>query len=181
MAAQDVREIIPRVRRAIEGPVTPPGALTDDQVLALAADALADVILLTAGQWEHELLVSERDETTNVPIEWTIDPELSLPEESMIAAQAAITYFFHQFKDLKVAQRIQNEGQEWEYQISATVLRDWIKMLQEQRDESLEALGRSNPALARYGSFLEVRDSVGAALLEPWRGGGSGGQALLPA
>jgi hypothetical protein len=176
MAAQDVREFIPRVRRAIEGPVpTSADELSDASVEALAADAIADVILLTVGAWQHALVVSERDADSNVPTHWAVDPGLSLEEESVIAAQAAITYFFHLVRNQKISERIQNEGGEWEYAYSATLMRDQIKLLQDMRDRALAALQSSNPALARYASILAVRDRVGSALLEPWTHGGLGG------
>lgn len=176
MAAQDVRELIPRVRRAIEGPVSPAqaDALSDSQVEALAADAIADVILLTVGQWPHTLEVSERDVDTQVPLHWSITDELSLPEESMIAAQAALTFFFHEFRDRKVSEHLENEGQVWEYTLSANMLRDQIKLLIDTRDAALSSLKADHPVLARYASILHVRDRVGAALLEPWTFGGLG-------
>jgi hypothetical protein len=182
VAAQDVAELIPRVRRALEGPVelTGPDALTDDQVEALAADAIADIILLTIGAWPHTLEVSTRSDT-GVPEHYTVTPELSLPEESVIAAQAAITYFFHQVKNLKVSESITNEGQTWDYTLSANLLRDQVKLLQTQRDDALAALTRAHPALARYASILSVRDRVGSALQEPWANGGLGGGQYLDA
>ncbi len=177
MAQQDVAELLPRVRRAVEGPVPlPPGAaLTDDQLLAITADAIADVILFTSGRWAHSLVVTQRAPVTNVPTGWAVDPGLSSEEESMIAAQAALTYYFHIFKDQKISERIRNEGQEWEYTMSATLLRDQMAMLMAQRDMALEALNRDSPILARYASFLQVRDKVAAAHLEPWVAGGLGG------
>lgn len=182
MAAQDVRLLVPRVRRALEGPVPlPSGALSDDQVVAVTADAIADVILLTAGAWNHTLEVTDTDVDTGFPDEWAISPELSLQEESVIAAQAAITYFFHRFRSEKISERIAQEGREWEWQKSANVLRDWIKLLQDQRDAALTALMRVHPALARYASILAVRDRAGAAMLEPWTVNGlGGGQELAP-
>lgn len=183
MAAQDVADLIPRVRRALEGPVelTGPDRLTDAQVEALAADAVADIILLTVGAWPHTLEVTAPDPDTGHPLHYAVTPELTLPEESVIAAQAAITYFFHQVKNLKVSETITNEGQSWDYQLSANLLRDQVKLLQMQRDESLKALIRTHPALARYASILNVRDRVGAALLEPWANGGLGGGQYLDA
>lgn len=183
MAAQDVRELIPRVQRAVYGPEVPTsGALTDDQLAAMAADAIADVILMTTGQWEHTLEVTARDGTTNYPTEWAVDPALSLEEESVIAAQAALTYFFQSVKSQKTSERISHEGREWEYSISANVLRDQIKLLIDQRNMALDALKFANPVMARYASILSVRDALGAAMLEPWRNDGlGGGQVLLPA
>lgn len=175
MAAQDVRELIPRVRRAIEGPAgVSTGALSDDQVLALAADSISDIILFTVGRWGHALLVTHRA-TGNIPDEWAVDPGLEPQEESVVAAQAGITFFFHTVTNKKISESIQNEGQTWDYQLSATVLRDQVKLLQDQRDRALEALMEAHPVLARYASILAVRDRVGAAILEPFTfNGGTG-------
>lgn len=180
MAAQDVRELVPRVRRAIEGPVPlATGALTDEQIEALTADCIADIILMTNGAWEHTLVVSERD-GEQVPISWAVDPALELQEESIVAAQAAVTYFFHQFRDLKTSERIRDEGTEWEWATSATLLRDHLKALVEQRDAALAAIKADNPVMARYASFLQVRDPLMAAVIEPYVGGvGLGGGQLL--
>lgn len=181
MAAQNVGELAPRLRRAIEGPVTVtgPDALTDAQLTAMAADAIADVILNTAGAWEHQLLIAHRDDGTNAPDQWEVDPELKPEEESMIAAQAALTYFFHAFKDRKVSERIQNEGQSWEYAFNGAMLRDWLKLLQQQRDDALNSLKDANPVMARYASFLAIRDQLAAVQLEPWTMGGLGGGQII--
>jgi hypothetical protein len=184
VAAQDVAEIIPRVRRAIEGPVplAPSDALTDTQLLAWTADAIGDIILITVGKWPHSLVVTERDTDTNVPTAWGVDPGLDPQEEGVVAAQAAIQFFFHQVKDMKVSERIVNEGQQWEWAKSATLLRDQIKLLTDQRNAMLEGLLEKFPVLARYASILEVRDRLGATLLEPWSrtGGLGGGQEQAP-
>jgi hypothetical protein len=163
MAAQDVRELIPRVRRAMEGPVPPAVPLSDEAVLAATADALSDIILLTVGEWGHVLAITHRDTASGAADEWSIDPALTPEEESVVAAQAAISYFFHAFKDIKVSEKIENEGASWEWAKSANLFRDQIKMLQDQRDRALAALQSSHPALARYASILEVRDRLGAA------------------
>lgn len=186
MAAQDVRELIPRVRRAIEGPVPlTSGGLTNDQILAWTADALADIILLSVGAWPHALIVTGRDTDTNAPSEWAVDPEMRTDEETVVASQAALTYFFHEFKDGKVSEAITNEGQSWDWSKSATLLKDQFAMLREERDLALSALVRENPPLARFVSLLEVRDRLAAVHLEPWSyGGGLGGgynDWLLPA
>lgn len=191
MPPQDVRELVPRVRRAIEGPVPlDSGALTDDQVEALAADCIADIILLTEGTWGHTLSVSELDPDTNFPLHYTVEPELMLPEQSVVATQAAVQYFVFSTKDVKTVERIRNESREWEYQRSPNILRDFLKALIEQRDAAIDAIKALDPPLARYASFLAVRDPLAAARLEPWaleqgRGGpyywGDGTLALPPA
>lgn len=177
MAAQDVADLIPRVRRAIEGPdsLNPPlQPLGDPQIEALAADCIADIILLTGGEWGHTL---ERvpDESSDGVEDYYVDPPLSLEEESLIAAQAALTYFFHQYKDAKVSERVVNEAQAWEWERSSTLLRDYLKLLVDTRNQALTALKATHPVLARAASILVVRDRVAAAYLEPWTGEGLGG------
>lgn len=181
MAAQDVRELIPRVRRAIEGPVPlTSGALEDGQVEALAADCIADIILFTEGAWHHALDVGELD-GNGVPAHWTVDPGLSLPEQSLVAAQAAVQFFIYTVKNGKTSERIKNESREWEWTKSPTLLKDWFAELVKARDLALNTVVAMNPPMARYASILAVRDPLAASLLEPWSpdGAGRGGQRLL--
>jgi hypothetical protein len=182
MAAQDVRALVPRVRRAIEGPVPlTSGALTDGQVEALAADCIADIILLTEGLWGHTLDPSETDPDTGYPLHYTVDPELSLPEQSLIASQAALQNFIFTVKDGKVSERIRNESREWEWSKSSKLLSDWLQQLISARNSALDTVTAVNPPMARYASILAVRDTLAAAVLEPWTSGsGRGGQLLAP-
>lgn len=182
MAAQDVRELVPRVRRAIEGPVPlTSGALSDEQVEALAADCIADIILLTEGLWGHTLTVGEVDPDTGYPLHWLVDPELSLPEQSLVAAQAAVQFFIYTVKDGKTSERIKNESREWEWQKSPTLLKDWFAELVKARDAALQTVIDTDTIMARYASILAAREPLIAALIEPWApaGGGMGGQHLL--
>lgn len=166
---QAVEDYIPRVRRAIEGPVPladgAAGRLTDTQVEALTADALADIILLTKGQWPHKLL---RD--APVPDEsWSVDPAISEPEERMIALQVALNYFYFVFQNAKTGEVIQNEGQSYEWSKSAQAMVRQIDAVKEARDRALEAVLAEFPVLAKYASFIATRDVTAAPLLEPWR------------
>jgi hypothetical protein len=178
MAAQDVRELVPRVRRALEGPVAATNGLSEAQIEAVTADAIADLILLTAGEWEHTLTATSVDPDTEVQ-HYAVEPELSLAEQSLVAAQAALTQVFHVLRDAKVSETIRSEGQEWSYDRSANVLRDWLKALQDQRDKALEALEAGNPIMVRVSSILAVRDRLASAVIEPWlASSGAGGYEL---
>lgn len=185
MAAQDVADIVPRVRRALEGvkalPDDDAARLTDAQVEAAAADAIGDLILYTGGAWLHSIAISAHDDATGVD-SFTVDPGLSFEEQGLVAVQAALNHFFHVFREQKISESIRAEGREWDYTRSANLLRDAIKLLKEQRDLALQSLQASYPALARAASFLATRDPVVAALIEPYTDGysGAGGQALLP-
>lgn len=185
MAAMDVRALIPRVRRAIEGPAPlATGGLSDDQVEALAADCIADIILFTEGLWLHTLSVSEFDDSGDfpVPLHYEVDPELTLPEQALIAAQAALQNFLFTFKDVKTSERIRNEAREWEWTKSTTLLKDWLAELISARDKALESvLAEGTMIMARYASILAVRDPLISAVIEPWtRDAGMGGQLLTP-
>lgn len=174
MAAQDVRELVPGVKRAIDGPAPATEALTDDQALALAADCIADIILLTSGQWGHTLAISERD-ANGVPTEWSVEPALSLAEERLVAAQAALQFYLPLLRSQKVGETITNEGQTWSWQMNGAGLRDYLRALIDQRDKALAALEEEHPVLAQFVSVLQVRDPLAAAVLEPWVQGGLGG------
>lgn len=176
--AQDLAVVIPRVRRAVEGPVPladgAPGRLTDDQVVAMAADAVADIILLTNGRWGHTLI---RDvSSADPPVEtWEVDPNLTEPEERLIALQSALGYTLYKYSDAVTSESIQSEGQSWETQRSATTITQQIKSATEARDAALAAAVAENPVLAQYASLLAARDPVGYRLIEPWRRFAPGG------
>lgn len=166
MAAQDIAEIVPRVRRALEGPIPVNPALTEGAVKAVTADAVADLILFTNGRWPHQLVVAHRDDDTNYPDEWSVDPGLTPSDESLVAYQAALTNVGVLMRDMKVSERIKDEAKEWEWQLSATAVRDWLKALIDARDRALESVFAGTPVVARVASILHARDPVGAALVE---------------
>lgn len=165
---QDVRLLVPRVRRALE----PSGAeaLTDDQVKDLVADAIAEVILYSEGSVEWTLSVTETE--NDIPVEYAIDPALDLPEQTVVANQAALNHYFHVFNEAKMSERIRNPAYEWEYARSANLIVAQFQQLVAERDKALEALADVGAPLDSYVSFLSVRDAYTAALVEPWVAGG---------
>lgn len=168
---RDVRVLAPRVRRAIEGPAGPPPgtlALSDEQVEEVTADAVADAILYSGGLFGHQLVVTERDPDVGFPLHWQTEVQLDEWEGSFVAAQAALTYFFHLFRDKKTSEVITSEGRSWEYQLSATLLNSQLKMLQDQRNAALTALRQLHPVLDRFASVLAVRDLQTQTVLEWW-------------
>lgn len=167
MPTEDIRVLIPRVRRAVEG-VGTPQVLTPDQIKDLIADAVADVILFTGGLWGHELIVTARDPITGSASEYATSEPLTLAEGSVIAAQAALTHVFQQLKELKVQETIRDEGQEWSYTISAQALRDYLKFLQGQRDLALAEVEAQHPIPTAFVSFLHERDALVARAVEPF-------------
>lgn len=164
-AEHDIRVMVPRVRRAVEGVGKAP-VLSDDDVKDLVADALAEVILYSGGLFGKELIVTER--VDGIPVEYAVDPELSLPEETVVATQAALNHLFHQFSDAKTSERISNPAYEWEYAKSANLLQQQFQQLVAARDKALEAVADEDAPLDGYVSFLAVRDGYTAALVEPW-------------
>lgn len=169
--ATDIRVLVPRVRRALD--VTPE-QLSDDDTKDLVADAIADIILYSGGLFGKDLTVAERD-AADVPIEYTTSDELTLPEGSLIASQAALNWFFHRFNEASVSERIGDEAVVWERQKSASLLRDQFKLLIDQRDAAIAQIVDAGAALDSYVSFLEVRDAYTAALIEPWTQPGAAG------
>lgn len=168
----DVRELIPRTRRAIEGPAPlAPGAqgyLDDDQVEALIADAVADVIFYTGGLFAHTLSVTTRDATTNAPTGWDVDPALEESEATVVVATAALAHFFHAFRDLKVAEEIADEGSRWSYNLSANLVLEQMRMLRDARAKALERIEFANPVPTVFVNLLEARDAVTARAIEPY-------------
>lgn len=166
MAETDVRVLIPRIRRKLEGIGAP--AASDDDVKFAAADAIADVILFEGSAFGKQLLVTSTDDTYNAPDEYATSEELTLPEGEVVAAQAALNRFFFSFVGTKISQTIKDEAQEWSYGLSSTLLRDQLNALIKERDKAIEALGDGGHTLARYSSFLAVRDCEVARVIEPF-------------
>lgn len=174
MAATDIRVMVPRVRRALEGTATP--SLTDDQIKDLIADAIAEIILYTDSVFGKTLDVSAED-PPGVPSEYTTSDALTLAEQSVVAAQASLDHFFHEFVNTRTSEVIADEAQRWEVTKSAQLLRDQFALLIRLRDEALEQIRDEGYALDRYASFIEVRDQHTSQLVEPWvRGYLSSGQ-----
>lgn len=167
--SQAVAEFTPRVRRAIEGPIPladgAPGRLTDGQVEALAADAIADIILQTAGNWPRQLIrvALPPDES------WAIEPAIPEVEQRMIAMQSALNFFFFVFQNAKTSEAITNEGQSYEWTKSAQAMVEQMRTLKDERDKALAGLLAEFPIMARYASILAVRDYQHYALIERWR------------
>jgi len=177
---RDVRVLIPRTRRALDGPhATGSGSvaahLSDDELTGLIADAIGDVIFYSGGTvFGHTLEVVARDTYYQAPIDWRTDTELTLPEQTIVIAQAAINYFMHKLAELQYAREtIQDEGQEWTYEIPAALLREQLKTLTAARDKALETVKTQGAALDSYVSFITERDALVAAYIEPWVSGGS--------
>lgn len=182
---RDTQVLIPRVRRALDGPDALTGAsaitggqLSDEQVNNVIADAIADVIFYSGGLFGHTLEVTARDADYQAPIAWLVDPALTDAEATVIVAQAALNYFFSWAKTIKTNQRIADEGQEWEYSLSAQLLVEQIKALRDARDRALEQLSLDEGANDDWISTIQMRDAQTSAMIEPWVLGGVGGQQV---
>lgn len=183
---KDVRVLIPRMRRALDGPhATGSGAvastLSDEELTGVIADAIGAVVFYSGSAWGKQLEVTARDNYYLAPISWQTSEELTEAEGTVVIAQAAIDYFHNTLATLKTQERIADEGQEWQYQISAQAVSERIKALQKARDEALEILKATESNTDAWESFIAVRDAHVSSLIEPWVGGGGmGGQSYDP-
>jgi hypothetical protein len=169
----NVEVMIPRTRRAIDGPMASGSAsvastLGDPEVALLIADAIADVIFYAGGVWGYSLSGAAPD-AYGAPTTFEVTPDLPLEHQTVVIAQAALNHFFHAMRDAKVAETIANEAQSWSWQKSATLLNEYFKMLREQRDRALElAVAEGGGGLEAYVSFIAVRDATTSAIIEPY-------------
>lgn len=171
----DIKVLIPRTRRALDGPTATSSAavgatLNDNQIKGLVADAIAEVIWY-APEWQRQLVATSTDPDYGAPDEWSVTPDLSEPEQTVIVTQAALNFFWQQFRNLKVAETIVNEASTWTYQLSANLLVEQFKHLVATRDTALQRILAVNPVIGEYISFLELRDARTASLIEPWVNG----------
>lgn len=170
----DVKVLIPRVRRALDGPAAtspdaPSNTYTDEELKSLIADAIGEIIFFTGGLFPHTLNVKTRDATYGAPDQWTVDPPLDEGEAAVVAAQAAINTYFFSLRDMKTQETISDEGQTWSYTVSATLVRDQLQYLMALRDKALEQIkAQQSAALDQYVSYIHERDVLASAYVEPW-------------
>lgn len=173
---RDLRVMIPRCRRAIDGPRATSSAsvaatLSDSEVLGLVADSTANVILLTGGSsvFGYQLVPTHYDPFYKAPDQWATDRPLGPEAQDVVIAQAAIDFYADRLRrDAYTSETIKDEGQEWTWQRSANLLQAQLKLLAEVRDRALEMLERINAPLDRYISTVAERDKIAAVYLEPW-------------
>lgn len=167
----DLRVLVPKGRRACEGPFGLPNGLpplSDEQVYQMVADACSEVQLLTGTLFGHELAVKKRDPLRGFPTDWKTDAILTESEGAVIVTQAAINFVYHLFREAKTSETIKDEGQEWTWEKSANLMVLQVKQLTEARDKALEMLERTNAPLDMWISSVAERDKLGAMYLEPW-------------
>lgn len=172
---RDLRVLIPPCRRAIDGPSalasgSVSATIGDDEVLALTADATAELILMTHGNdaFGYQLVVTARDPYYMAPVGWMTDQPRVAAADSAIVCQAALNFYFDKIKNLKVEEGIKNESVEWTYSRSANVIAAWLKYLIENRDRAIVSLQSINVPMDTYVSLVASRDRQAAAWLEPW-------------
>src|SRR4051812_44053766 len=102
----DVAVLIPRVRRAIDGPTataegSPSTTYSDAELKGVIAAASGESLFSPGGLSPHKLTVAPRAAPYGPPEWWTVDPPLTEPESAVVAAQAAINAYFFNLKELK--------------------------------------------------------------------------------
>lgn len=165
----DLSAIVPRVQRAVEGVHAGDWELSWGEAYLVTADAAADILLycgtvLGGGR----LCVTSTDPITRAPLTFGTECELDLDESSVIAAQAALTYFYQRFRHTKMSETIGDEASNWSYSLSPNLLIAQLKLLTDTRDKALEAIDARRSGLDSYMSFLAVRDTETARWIEPW-------------
>jgi hypothetical protein len=170
---RDVRVLIPRARRALDGPEATGSAsvsakLSDDQLTAVIADAIADVIFYSSGAFGRKLEVVERDPNYLAPIAWRTSEALSEDEASVIIAQAGLNYFFNALSTMKTGETLKEADREWTWNISASALAERVKELRAQRDKAIELLTSQNVIAEVWVNTLAERDAVTDFLIEPY-------------
>jgi hypothetical protein len=172
---RDLRVLIPACRRAIDGPAAtapdaPAATLSDRAVLALIADATAELILYTQGNaaFGYQLVPTARDPYYMAPVAWATDTQRVPAADAAILSQAALDHYFWAIKLMKVTEGMKNEAVEWSYSLSANVIAAWVQYLIANRDKAIAALQVINAPLDAYVSLVAERDRLSAAWLEPW-------------
>lgn len=163
----DIAEIVPRVQRAVEGARMDDWKLSSGEAYNVTADALADILLYCGSIFGSRLLVTGRD-ANNAPDAYATEQQLEPDEMAVVSAQAALTYFYHAFKDKKMSETIADEASSWGWTKSSQLLVATLKMLQDTRDRALEAIENRTGGTDAYISFLAVRDWTVARYIEPW-------------
>lgn len=182
---RDTRVLIPRLRRALDGPMamssaSPSATLSDEQLNAIAADGIASIIFYGNGLFGSTLEVSARDPQYMAPTAWRTDPALNEPQVTAVVSQAALDYFYSRLSTTaggKTVETIKDEATEWSWEISPQAVVERLRQLRADRDKAIEVLieaGWENDT--QWESFIATRDRWTSILIEPWvEGPGIGG------
>lgn len=169
----DIRVMIPRMRRALDGPQASSSAsvsstLDDTQITSVIADAIAEVIFYSSSAFGKTLDVVERDPVYLAPIVWKTSEPLTEPEITVITAQGALTYVYNSLTGLKTSETTKEADREWAWSISASALAERVKDLRVQRDKAIELLTSQNVIAEDWVNTLNVRDAYTDLLIEPY-------------
>lgn len=182
---RDTRVLIPRLRRALDGPqamssASPSSTLSDEQLNAIAADGIASIIFYSNSLFGATLEVSARDEQYMAPMAWRTEPALNEPQVTAVVSQAALDYFFSRLSSTaggKTVETIKDEATEWSWEISPQAVVERLRQLRGDRDKAIESLveaGWENDT--QWASLIATRDRWTSLLIEPWvEGPGVGG------
>lgn len=175
--ARDLRVLIPRTRRAIDGPwALSSGAvaasLDDSEVLGLVADSLSMVILLTGGSssFGYQLVPTHVDPYYMAPDQWATDRPMTPEAQDVVIAQAGLDFWTARLRQAQgyTSESIADEGQQWEWTKSAQLLQALMNALMDVRDRAVERMSALNAPLDSFISTVAERDKLAAIYLEPW-------------
>lgn len=174
---RDIRVMIPRARRTLDGPTATGSAalssnLSDDQLTGVIADAIAEAIFYTEGAFGKRLEVTARDTNYMAPIAWQTSAPLDDAEQTVVMAQAALNYVFSQMSSQKASETLKEADREWSWSVSASALAERVKSLRDMRDRALEMLRSESFAAEEWINTLQVRDAYTDLLVEPFLSAG---------
>ncbi len=167
----DLQVVVPKARRKTEGPFGNPNGkrpFTNAEIYNMVADATGELAMLGQAWWHNHLVVKTRDPQRGFPTEWRTETVLSEYEAAIICAQVALDYYYQVFRDMKIAETIQNEGTMFSFQVSANVLRNYLEGLKDEREKAIAGLRVNVPVMDRWASNIRVRDQATVAVLEWW-------------
>ncbi len=167
----DLKVLLPRARRKVEGPWGNPNGraeIAEDVLYNMIADACGEIVMLSGSFFHHQLLVKSRDPIAGFPTDWRTDTELTEWESAVITSQVALNYYYYLFRDMKISEAIETEGTKWTYSLSANVLRNYLESLRDERDKAIAGLRVNIPVLDRMASNIRVRDQATVAVIEWW-------------
>lgn len=168
---RDIRLIIPQLRRYLDiGAASGSAAVayTDDHLVQVAADAISELILITgAGTGFAYVIAASATDGNGYITDFYTEPAVTLTDRALVAVQAALGQVWAEVAGMKVKEKIANEGSEWTWEKSSSLLRDRVNYLLAIRKQVLDAAVAANPTLDAFVDLIEMRAPTVATEINP--------------